>query len=301
MKELLSEGWVGSIIGLVGIMAGLAIAYYYRARPRLASQVNSLELLGNNPVLPKEIDFLFRGQKVAKVTLSRVAIWNMGNTTLRREQIVTTDPLRIVTSNGSQILEVRVLSRTREVNDFTCATRVRAAGNEAECTFDYLDNGDGALLELIHTGDGTVQVTGTLREVPKGVLAIKVPKSTQLKQQAPATRVGAGAFETVLLLAGVGLLAALPTVPPDEFPKVLLIGPFLMLIGMIVLWSVRRIPPGQLSTQITSGPPSSRPSRYRALFGKDAGWSPALRRRDDRAVRPDLPPVSPSPHHTGKA
>jgi hypothetical protein len=63
MKDLLSESWVGSVIGVVGILAGLAIAYYFRARPRLASQVNSLELLGNNPVLPKEIDFLFRGQK----------------------------------------------------------------------------------------------------------------------------------------------------------------------------------------------------------------------------------------------
>src|SRR5882724_5819984 len=136
MKALLSEGWVGSVIGLVGILAGLAIAYYYRARPRLASQVNSLELLGNNPVLPKEIEFLFRGQKVAKVTLSRVAMWNMGNTTLRGEQIVRTDPLRVVTSEGSQILEVRVLSRTREVNAFNCAIRVFSAGNEAECTFD---------------------------------------------------------------------------------------------------------------------------------------------------------------------
>ena len=269
MKELLNQSWVGSVIGLVGILVAIAITFYFRVRPRLASQVNSLELLGNNPVLPKEIDFLFRGQKVPKVTLSRVAIWNMGNTTLRRDQIVRNDPLRIVTSNGSQILEVSVLSRTREVNDFTCAIRVLSAGNEAECTFDYLDTGDGALLELIHTGDGTVQVTGTLREVPKGVLAISVPKSRQQKQQAHATRFGAGGIGTILLLAGVSLLYVVPLLIPDATLAAFLLGPLLTLAGILILWSLRRIPPGQLNTQITGGPPPSRASRYRALFGKD--------------------------------
>jgi hypothetical protein len=198
-------------------------------------------------------------------------MWNMGNTTLRREQIVTADPLRVVTSEGSQILEVRVLSRTRQVNDFKCSIRVSSAGNETECTFDYLDSGDGALLEIIHTGDGTVHVTGTLREVPKGVLAIAVPKSAQQRQQAHATRLGAGAIGAVLLLLGVGVIAAIPALPSDGFLPALLVGPTFSFVGLIVLLSVRRIPPRQLNTQITSSPPPNRPSLYRALFGsKDA-------------------------------
>jgi hypothetical protein len=114
IKEFLSQDWLGVVGLIIGVVA-LWYAFYVRQRPRLAAQVNSLELVGSSPALPKELELLFRGEKVPKVTLSRVSIWNMGNVTLRREQIVAADPLLLVTSSGSKVLDARIIVRIREV------------------------------------------------------------------------------------------------------------------------------------------------------------------------------------------
>ena len=177
----MNQGWVGSALGVIGIVSAIIMAFLFRSRSRIRAQVNSLQLLGHNHVLPKELEFVFKGTRVPNVTLSHVAIWNMGNTTLRRDQIVASDPLRIVTSAGSTVLEVTILQRTRDVNDFSCAVRLTAT-NEVECGFDYLDPRDGVLVRLIHTGDEKVRVVGTLRGVPKGVWVSGVPKKPEFER-----------------------------------------------------------------------------------------------------------------------
>ena len=43
--------------------------------------------------------------------------------------------------------------------------------NQVICTFDYLDIGDGGVLEVLHTDEKRYpRVLGTIRGVPKGVL-----------------------------------------------------------------------------------------------------------------------------------
>ena len=166
LKELLSKAWLSGLFGLFGGLigvVGIVLFVATRSRSRIAAQINSLELVGGNSVLPDEIEFLFRGTKVPKVTLSRIAVWNSGNQTLTGDQIVDGDPLRIVTSEGSEILEASILKRTRQVNEFSCV-RVNDVPNGAFCRFDYLDPQDGALIQIIHTGTDKVQVVGTLRE-----------------------------------------------------------------------------------------------------------------------------------------
>lgn len=154
---------IGIAIGVIGIIISVVVAFLVKPRPRLATQINTLELVGPNAVLPDEIQFLFRGDPVPKVTMSRIAIWNVGNRTIQKAQVVEKDPLRITISEGSNILEPKVLKRTRDVNGVDCV--VKDKPNEAEFTFDYLDPKDGALVQLIHTGDDKVSVVGTLRGI----------------------------------------------------------------------------------------------------------------------------------------
>jgi len=122
-KEILNESWIGTVIGIVGIVIGVILAYSFKPRSRLAAQTNTLGLLGPNAVLPTEIEFLFRGTKVSNVAMSRIAIWNIGNTTIKGDQIVGGDPLRIVTSEGSSVLETTIRHCTRQVNGVSCALR----------------------------------------------------------------------------------------------------------------------------------------------------------------------------------
>jgi hypothetical protein len=204
MKDILNQNWIGTAVGIIGIVSGLVLAYSFRPRSRLAAQTNTLELAGSNAVLPNEIEFLFRGNTVPNVTMSRIAIWNIGNTTIKGDQIVNSDPLRIVTSDGSNVLEATIRNRTRQVNGISCLLR-QGTSNEVECRFDYLDPSDGALIQLIHTGSDEIKVLGTLRGIPKGVLMRSVPKQKpQIQSQLSPNAVKLIAL--VFIFVGICLL-----------------------------------------------------------------------------------------------
>src|SRR5437899_7871007 len=123
IKDLFNQPCVGTIIGISGVLIGIVLWYASKSRSRLAAQANTLQLAGPNAVFPDELEFLFKGSKVPNVTMSRVAIWNIGNTTLKGDQITTSDPLRIITSDGSVVLEATIRDSTRKVNDFSCSLR----------------------------------------------------------------------------------------------------------------------------------------------------------------------------------
>jgi hypothetical protein len=253
IKDILNQHWFGTAVAIAGIVIGLVIAYSSRSRSRLAAQTNTLELAGSNAVLPNEIEFLFRGNRVPNVTMSRIAIWNIGNTTIKGDQIVNSDPLRIVTSDGSSVLEATIRNRTRQVNDVSCLLR-QGTSNEVECRFDYLDPSDGALIQLIHTGSNEIKVSGTLRGIPKGVLMRSVPQQkVQVQRQLSPSALRLIALVFIVL----GICFFIPAVsgkvrPPSDSTLVVMLSFASVFIGLILLLSSRSLPPSQLSTEITS-------------------------------------------------
>ena len=256
MDELLNQSWTGTAVGIViGVIATVAVAYVFKSRPRLAAKANTSELVGPNSALPTEIAFLFRGVPVPKVTLSKVAIWNSGNTTLKGDQIVASDPLRIVVSEGGSILETTIPARTRKANDVVCGLRADTT-NELECRFDFLDPGDGVVIQLIHTGTDSVRVVGTFRGIPQGVQVVGTPRTPTPLQPTETSR---GVAKTVA--AGVFLLGiVLPILkgagglkPTERWSTIALASGLLILLSAGALFLSRYMPPERLSTQIGSG------------------------------------------------
>ncbi|MDB4869720.1 MAG: hypothetical protein JWL97_724 [Gemmatimonadales bacterium] len=252
LAEFLAQPWIGTIIGVVGIVIATILAFSYRPRPRLAAQINTLDLVGPNAVLPDGIEFVFRGSTVPKVTLSRIALWNIGNTTIRRDQIVGNDPLRIALGDNGSVLETSVLAFSRKANDVTCFTRAQTVG-EVECTFDYLDPNDGALIQIIHTGTNSLSVLGTLRGVPKGVLRIDTPQKKKEKQ---TREMSAFAARLIALILGfVGLVVIGIALRGNSDWPLAGIGVTVTAAGVVLLVALRRLPPSELNPQITSNEP----------------------------------------------
>ena len=158
-------------------------------------------------------------------------------------------------SEGSTVLEARILKRTRPVNDFSCVVRPDI-GNVVDCQFDYLDPRDGALLEVIHTGDEKIKVIGTLRGVPKPIVVMGLRREQPKEPSGTLSPTGARIGAILLLLFGLSIEAA--TVinfetlgRPDVIFSVLL-GSIPIFLGIALLFLIPRLPPSELSTQITS-------------------------------------------------
>jgi hypothetical protein len=157
-------------LGVGLTILGLAVALVLfrksreRVRPRFARR--SLRILeGARNSVPNEVQILYNNRLVPRLVKTYMAFWNQGTKTLNKIDVVDSDRLRIELLDG-ELLRARVVAKTREVNGF-----VAEIGSQG-CTvrFDFLDKGDGGVIELLHTGSETeLVVHGTIKGVPDGI------------------------------------------------------------------------------------------------------------------------------------
>lgn len=173
INAFFSQPWIGSVAGIIGIAVGIVGLILYRASrigSRLVYQLRVIRLLGTEEQeLPHFIQVMYHGFNIQRLTKVYVILWNAGNATLDSDKIVPNDPLRLQINNGEAI-SVSISKTTREANNF----RVDAhpgSSTEKVIRFDYLDPGDGAVIELLHTGRARYpKIRGTIRGSPRGPL-----------------------------------------------------------------------------------------------------------------------------------
>jgi hypothetical protein len=142
-----------------------------RIGPRPTYQYRALRLVRKGErAFPEEVEITFKGKSVIQLTMTHIILWNSGKAMLEGKNIVTDDPLRLEFNKPAEILRARVLKSTRESNKFKVEINP-SSSNVVVCSFDYLDPGDGVVIELLHTVDDRFpKIMGTIRGVPKGVL-----------------------------------------------------------------------------------------------------------------------------------
>lgn len=167
-----NQGWVGSIIGIVGILLGCIGIFSYKiskSSPKPSYQKSSLPLLGRTQdILPKDVKVIYKGQSVNRLTKTTLIIWNNGTEVLNGKDIVHKDPLRISFQEGDKILSHDVLKRTKDVNDFNLK-KEEEFPHELYFDFSYLDPNDGISMEILHDSkERHPKLNGTIMGFPKG-------------------------------------------------------------------------------------------------------------------------------------
>jgi hypothetical protein len=264
-----------TILGIVLAVLALPLTYMWgrrsRQRPTLRYVLDYDVLMNTQTDIARDpLRISYGDTVISQVSRTYVAFWNHRGDTVRASDAVEQDPLRVKLPDGDTALQAGIVAYSRE----QCDIRVTLNDNErsvVDFTFDFLDEGDGFILEIIHQGDSPGVVTGTLRgaEVqdrgkgelsPKALGAI-VEKSLEGKAKNIASRCLeflSAAFPVFMLV--VGLLAFRPfreprLIPLDEFnlrtlegqndfaskvgfvgkiDVVLSIGIYLLLAGMVV-------------------------------------------------------------------
>lgn len=172
---------MGSIIGVLGLITGVAgLVLYLQSKvgARPACQLSSIRLIGRNEQqLPDEVRILYDDNDVPRLTLTEIYFWNFGTETIRGNQVVEDDPIRLSFNLGDKILAAHVVAVTRPVNK--CMIEVPPnAQHVALLTFDFLDPNDGMRLEVLHTSEKRYpNVSGTIRSIPKGIKVLTPSKS----------------------------------------------------------------------------------------------------------------------------
>lgn len=172
--NLLQQSEMVSIISVLGLfftIFGIIIAFcfqYIRKGPKPVYQISSRRLIGREEHdLPDDVTVIFKNNKVKDLlTKSHIIFWNAGRRTLRGEDIVTSDPLRISIENG-EILRAHVIHQPRIINKIEVHKKNTTS---VIWNFDYLDSKDGAVIEIIHTAsERNPKIEGNIKGIPQGI------------------------------------------------------------------------------------------------------------------------------------
>jgi hypothetical protein len=117
-----------------------------------------------------ELEVTWRGHVVPAFTRSRVWLWNAGSATLDGSAIVDGYPLRLSWGDEStRLLSVQSLDVSRAENSLE-VTLDAGSRSSVVISFEYLDPGQGAVFEILHTcPDWRASPSGTLKGSPEGL------------------------------------------------------------------------------------------------------------------------------------
>ena len=153
------QDWLGIAGFAVGIL-GLVMAYWQWKGQRVESEPvyrsTSYGILGQfarpNPLaIPPsgDLKLTYRGQEIQAATRTFFAIWNRGKKTLEKTAILPDDPLRLEIADGVFLGDPVVIASTRSSIQFKAEPG--PLPNVILLTFEFLDQGDGALVEVLHS------------------------------------------------------------------------------------------------------------------------------------------------------
>lgn len=204
---------LAAVIGIAGILIGFFISYYFyvkgkeRADPRYVWGYGPL-LKGHQQYkagdMTQHVSLLINGERVEDLNRCLLALWNKGSRTLRGSDIVDSDQTRVVFPAGSRVLDAGVIESTRQSIGFTAI--IDETDRNVLIKFDFLDRGDGGLIQILYQGDPDLrpEVTGSIRGVPEGVrmLSGSIDFSDDTDEEDTSTWKGWLLIVPLFLLAG---------------------------------------------------------------------------------------------------
>lgn len=230
------NAWMG-VAGVVLGVAGLAFGIYSHSRNRVVSALwyatdEDIRLDPHEPAAKRrtgllgEVSVQYRGEPVSVVSRAYVGIMNRGTRTLRRDDHVAKDPLRITCRDGGIVLNAAVIKITRDANGL--AVRPNPSREGISIDFDYLERNDGGVIEVLHTGGkGSLHLEGSLMDVPSlsyrgqlrldrphGLLRSALRSRTMLTERLLAVTGMFAGFAVFITTAGV----AVDILPPAYLP-----------------------------------------------------------------------------------
>jgi hypothetical protein len=246
LGDVISFNAVSLAIAVLGVL--IAIYTYQRTRTkRVLVWARTHKTIITSKEGLNDLEIRFKSHLVKNVSITRLAVWNAGNTAIRADEIVEGNELRIAVAEGAQLLSDSIVNVTSTDNalaltesvqvspDMVAQVQLAPATDEPTkvehalvpmrvvLSFRFLEPGDGAVIQLITDSAvaKSVKLEGRLIgtrvvEVPPlsrhGLLSfivqgVKAVKSGSLAEMPRGTTVAALRWGTLSALAGLGLWA----------------------------------------------------------------------------------------------
>ncbi|MFW0737812.1 hypothetical protein [Flavobacterium sp. T12S277] len=143
------KGNFGNILGIIGII--LAYYFYYKGKSKkeIFYEIIGFNLINENlNQKVSELKISYKNKDIKYLTVSKIAIWNSGNTTIWENEIPENNKIQINICNNYEILEYELIEN-EDVDSKLNITKID--DKHLEINFKFLEPNKGVVLKLIHT------------------------------------------------------------------------------------------------------------------------------------------------------
>ena len=187
-QEFWVMNWFTVVTGVVGIAASwLFTSLYFR---KSAQKKQIWYTRQQSPLMRRLIDdfqISYQGQLVKNPYLAQFIVWNSGNVTINGEDIAAAAPLQFQLSSGRFLSGTISKSSKPEIAPITVVT-----SDAVRLEFDYLDPGDGIVVEIVAdslpNSDMLIELFGTIKGQYKQIKYVRAYRSHQQYLTATAIR-----------------------------------------------------------------------------------------------------------------
>lgn len=165
LTEWLTNNPFLNLIFLILAIASVVISIFLYFKSKKIKEptylIKNFSIIDDSISVIKELNIKYMAKDIKRLTISKISFWNNGRETIEGSDIAPADKLRIKMESDEEIISAKVILESRKANNIN----VNIENNETFIYFDFLDYGDGAILDIYHTGSAEIspKIVGTIK------------------------------------------------------------------------------------------------------------------------------------------
>lgn len=168
LETLSNSPWTTLVLFIISVMGVfLTVLFYIKSRKYKMPiyRKTNLAIIGEETKKIEGLTVAYAGQNVATFSVAKFAFWNGGNQVIEAKDVAPSDPVRIVISQGAQILDAKISYVKKNANNFT--VNVSDDKRQVAVGFDYFHKSEGLVIEVYHTAESkdALMILGTIKGV----------------------------------------------------------------------------------------------------------------------------------------
>ena len=148
MSFFLHSAIPGYVLAILGILASVYFGKKSKRFKKILYYKETKWIIIPGKTAVPNLHIHYREKEVNELSTTYYTIWNGGNETIQKEDVVASRPLTIRAVEGA-ILDAQIINKSEE----SCMCSLDTSDDSILVQFDYFDPTDGVVLRIIHSGD----------------------------------------------------------------------------------------------------------------------------------------------------
>jgi hypothetical protein len=153
--ELFNNSPILNLASLVLAILGIFFTVYFYVQSKKNREpiyiIRTINLISDTLFKIVPVDILFSGNKINKLSISKIALWNDGKEVIKPENMAPNEPIKLFIDKNFDILAAEILFRKNNANNFNID--ISEDKKSINITYDYFKHEEGVVLQVVHTAN----------------------------------------------------------------------------------------------------------------------------------------------------